>query len=273
MRILQDEAFITAPISTALAYSRAAMSGNWKNTAIVASILLLLILVEMLPLIGLVASVLQGIILYAMAWWIAQLMRQSPDLERFRSVVAAEDAKNPMTAYFGPGAGFYLGFMIFSMIMMLVTVAIMWLTGGFAAIGMGMEQMQNLPADSEQAAAVYAQMFGAGAPALAFLIITSLFFGYLWPLVYGYALTQTTFGDAFGAIFMLFSTRFWKASFTGAYFRLVTLWMLILMVATIALAVCFGLFILIPVGILILMWMVYFTAAVSLEAYNFSDGV
>jgi len=274
MRILKDERLVTAPVGAALDYSWAAMSGNWKNTAIAAAALLVLSLLTMLPLIGFVASVVQGILFYALAYWIVDRIKESDDLSSFKTRLSRESAKAMLFDFMGPATGYYLGFVVVSLLMTLVTVLILWLTGGFAAIGVAMQQMQSVPNPSaEQIGAFYAQILGASAPALAFVLISSLFFGYVWPLVYGYALLQKSFGDSFQAVFMLFSPRFWRASFTGAYLRLVTLWMLIVFGVFFLMGIAFATLFLIPLAILILMWLIYFTAAVSVEAYNFSDDI
>jgi hypothetical protein len=274
MRVLKDENLLTSPINTAFGYAWAALSGSWKNSVLVALALLVLSLLSMLPLVGIVASVVQGILFYALAYWLVDRLRESDSVETFRQEMAGEDAKRILTAYFGPAAGFYTGFMVFSIIMIIITAAILWMTGGFAAMGVAMEQVQGHPdANPEQMAAVYAQVMGAGAPALVFMFITSLFFSYVWPLVYGYGLLQKSFGDAFNAVFMLFSPRFWRAAFTGRYFVLVSLWMLILLGAGFLLGITFATFILIPVGILLMMWMVYFSATVGVAAYNMSDDI
>ncbi|WP_456450413.1 hypothetical protein [Hydrogenimonas sp.] len=274
MRILKDENLLASPINAAFAYAWAALSGSWKNSVLIAIALLLLSLGSMVPLVGLVASIVQGIVLYALAYWVVDRLRESPDVAAFREKMTTEDVKTAMFGFFGPAAGFYVGFMVFSLIMMLITLGILWLTGGFAAISVAAEQIQANPdANPDQVAAMYAQMIGAGTPALLFMLVTSLFFSYIWPLVYGYALMQKSFGDAFNAVFMLFSTRFWKAAFTGAYFKLVTLWMLVVFGVGILMAISFGTLILFPLGVLILMWMVYFTAVVAAEAYNLSGDI
>jgi hypothetical protein len=274
MRILKDENLVTSPIRSAMAYAWAAISGNWKNSVLVALALLVLSLLAMLPLIGVVASVIQGILFYALAYWFVDRVRESDSVEAFRTRMAGEEARTILAGYFGPGAGFYTGFVVISLIMMALTVLILWLSGGFAAIEVAATQMQADPnASPEQMTAVYAQVMGASMPALAFMLITSLFFSYVWPLVYGYGLLQKSFVDAFNSVFMLFSPRFWKATFTGRYFVLVSLWMLVLLGAGFLLGITFATFILIPVGILLMMWMVYFSATVGVAAYNMSDDI
>jgi len=270
MRILKDERLATAPIGAAMDYSWAAMSGNWKNTAL----LLVLSLLSMLPLVSFFASIFQGILFYALAYWFVDRLRQSDDVPDFRDRMRLDSAKEMLLGFFGPAAGYYVGFMVLSLLMMVVTVLILWLSGGFSAIEVTVRQMQTAGNPSpEQVAAFYGQIFGASAPALAFMLLSSLFFSYLWPLVYGYALLQKSFGDSFNAVFMLFSPRFWKSSFSWPYFRLVSLWMLIVLGVFILMAVAFATIFLMPIAVLILMWLIYFTATVSVEAYNLSDDI
>ena len=273
MRILQDDTLVASPIKAAMDYTWAALSANWKNTIVVALALVLLSLLSIVPVLGFIASVVQAIVLYALGYWIVDRLKASPDVAAFRERVAGENFKAMMAEFFSPAAGFYVGFMVFSIVMMVITVAIFWLTGGFGMVGVVMEQQQMANASPEETYALYAQLLGTSTPALLFILITSLFFSYLWPLVYGYALFQRTFSDAFNAVFMLFSKRFWKAAFTGSYFKIVTLWMLILFGVGIVMGISIGIVILLPLGILILLWMIYFTAVVSAETYNISEDI
>lgn len=273
MRTLQDETFVTSPVKAAMDYTWNALSANWKNTIVVALALVLLSLLSIIPFLGFIASIVQAIVLYALGYWIVDRIKESRDIETFKARAATENFKAMMVEFFSPAAGFYVGFMVFSIIMMIVTAAIFWITGGFEMAGMVMEQQHIQNATPEETYALYAQFLGTSTPTLLFILITSLFFSYLWPLVYGYALFQRTFSDAFNAVFMFFSKRFWQAAFTGTYFKIVTLWMLILFGVGIVMGISIGIVILLPLGILILLWMVYFTAVVSAETYNISENI
>ncbi|WP_201353946.1 hypothetical protein [Hydrogenimonas urashimensis] len=273
MRILSDDAFVTSPINSAMNYTWAALSASWKNTLIVAVTLILLSILQMVPLIGFIASFVQAIVLYALGYWVVDRLKESAGYEAFKTQIAGENFKAMMGEFFAPASGFYVGFFIFSLIMMALTAFLFWITGGFDMIAAMQSQTPAAQASPEQVYAFYAQILGTSSPALLFVLITSLFFSYLWPLVYGYALLQRTFTDAFNAVFMFFSTRFWKAAFRGAYFKIVSLWMLILLGTGILMGLCIGIVILLPLGIVILLWMLYFTAIVSAETYNLSDDI
>jgi hypothetical protein len=274
MRIFSDETLVTSPINTAMGYTWIAISANWKNTIIVALVLILLSILSLVPILGFVASAVQGIVLYALGYWIVDRIKECSHTEMFKERVASDTFKAMISSLFPPAAGYYVGFMIFSIIMMIITVGIFWITGGFEMVTIASEQQQHMQnASPEEVYAFYAQIVGSSSPALVFVLITSLFFSYLWPLVYGYALFQRTFSDAFNAVFMFFSTRFWRAAFTGAYFRLVTLWMLILFGVGLLMGICIGIVILLPLGILLLLWMVYFTSVVAAESYNLTDDI
>jgi len=273
MRIFSDETLVTSPIHTAMSYTWIAISGRWKNTVIVALALVLLSILSIVPVLGFIASVVQAIVLYALGYWVVDRIKESGSMDAFKEGVATEKIKTMMFAFFSPAAGYYVGFMIFSIIMMIVTVGIFWITGGFEMVAAMQHQQPGPDSSPEELYAFYVQIMGVSTPTILFLLITSLFFSYLWPLVYGYALFQRTFSDAFNAVFMFFSTRFWSAAFTGSYFKLVTLWMLILFGVGLVMGISIGTVILLPIGILMLLWMVYFTAIVSAEAYNLADDI
>ncbi len=272
MKIFTDENLINHPINSAMAYSWAALSGNWKNTAIVALALIILSVLQLIPILGILFGVLQSIVLYSMGYWIADRVRSSSDVESFKSLMPNENERSVTFEFLAPATGFYTGFLLFSIVMMFITAAIFWLTGGFEMVA-HIQQPVGPNVTPEQMSAFYAQIFASGSPAVLFILITSLFFSYVWPVVYGYALQQYSFGDAFNAVFMLFSTNFWKAAFTASYLKLVSIWMIVLFGAAILMGFTLVTFVLFPLFILILMWMVYFTSIVSAAAYNMSDDI
>ncbi len=273
MKILQDPALSSHPIRTAMDYTWAALSGSWKNTSIVAAILLLLILLEFIPMIGFIASIFQSIVVYALAYYVADRAKGSATIENFKRAMAQSDAKEMLFAFLSPAAGYYTGFILFSLILALISALIFWLTGGFEAFSI-MQQQTSVPnAAPEQTYQFYMQILGFSSPALVFILIASLFFSYLWPLVYGYALCQHTFGDAFNAVFMFFSPTFWKGAFTVDYFVIVSLWMLVVLGVGIVMGFALATFILIPVAVLLILWLTYFTAIVSITTYDMQDNI
>ncbi len=273
MKILKDPALSGNPIRTAIAYTWAALSGSWKNTSIVAAILLLLILLEFIPLIGWIASIFQSIVVYALAYYVADRAKGAPALENFKRAMAQSDAKEMLFGFLSPAAGYYTGFIVFSLILALVSALIFWLTGGTEAFTLIEEHANMANATPEQTYQFYIQVLGLSSPTLVFILITSLFFSYLWPLVYGYALCQRTFGDAFNAVFMFFSPTFWKAAFSVDYFVTVSLWMLVVLGMGILMGFALATFILIPVAVLLILWLTYFTAIVSIETYDMQENI
>jgi len=271
MQLLSDPRFREAPISTAMAYSQAAITGNWKNTFLFAFAIVLLGAAQMVPLIGMIASLAQTLLLYALAYWLVDRIKENRDLGLFFDRMRQENPAEALFGFLSPAGGFYVGFLLFSLVMTLITVGLFWLSGGFTMMATITPPAGDVTA--EAAAAFYGQILSTSTPALLFILITSLFFGYLWPLVYGYALFQRTFSDAFNAVLMFFSTRFWSAAFTGTYFKLSSLWMLILFGAFLLMGVTFATLLLIPLGVLLLLWIIYFTAAVSATAYHLSDNI
>jgi len=189
MKIYRDENLSTHPISSAMAYSWAAMSGNWKNSVVIALALLVLSLLQIVPFVGFIFGVVQSVMLYSMGYWVADRLKRSSDVESFRGVVKEESERSIIMEFLAPAAGFYVGFMLFSIVMGLITLAILWLSGGF---GMAIQMQNSIGVDAtpEQLYSLYAQVLASSMPAILFILITSLFFGYVWPMVYGYALQQ-----------------------------------------------------------------------------------
>ncbi len=272
MKIYPDESLLKHPVNSTMAYSWAAVSGNWKNSAVVALALLVLSLLQIVPFVGLLFGIVQSVILYSMGYWVADRLKRYNDVDSFRNGMRNESERSIMFEFLAPATGFYVGFVLFSIVMALITLAIFWLSGGFEAV-VQLRQPIGVDTTPEQMYAFYAQIFTSSSPAILFVLITSLFFGYVWPMVYGYALQQRSFTDALNAVFMIFSTAFWRASFTASYFKLVSIWMLVLFGATLLMGFALATFVLIPLFILILIWTLYFTSIVSAAAYNMSDDI
>ncbi|WP_457598294.1 hypothetical protein [Hydrogenimonas sp.] len=273
MHILPDENLKNAPIGSAIAYTWTALSANWKNSAIFAALLLVLSLLQIFPFIGILFAVFQSLLLYALAYWIVDTIAQSDGIESFKKRIEAARPKETLFTFLAPASGFYTGFILLSILILFATAIIFWITGGGAVWGMIETQMAQPDLSPEEAMAFYVQVLGISAPALIFFLIVSSFFGYLWPLVYGYALLQRTFFDALNAIFMLFSTRFWRASFTLVYFKTVSLWMVVVFGVMVLASLCGATILLLPVAIFLILWLAYFSAIVAVAAYNLSDDI
>ena len=274
MRIFKDPHLITAPISTARHYAWAALTADWKKSGLILLLLILLSFASAIPLLGLFASFFQAVFLYALAYWIVEALRESESVEALRQKVTLTDLKAMLTDHFAPAAGYYAGIMVLSLLFMAFGALVLWATGGLEMFEESVIQMQHGGQMTDQQATVlYGQMVAAGSTTFVIVAVASLFVSYVWPLSYGFALTQKGFGDAFRAAFTLFSPRFWKATFNGAYFRHVSIWMLVMLLAGFLLGVSMALIVLLPVGLAILLWMVYFTAVAAAESYNFTETI
>ena len=106
MQILQDKSFRTRPVGTALTCTWTALSASWKNTSIVAALLLILALLEFVPFIGWFVSLFQGILLYAIAYWVIDRLKGSAAVENFKTAVSQSDPKEVLIEFFSPAAGY-----------------------------------------------------------------------------------------------------------------------------------------------------------------------
>ncbi len=273
MHILPDENLRSRPIASALDYTWAALSGNWKSSAIIASVILVLTILQAVPAIGLLAAMISSLLLYSAAFRIVDAVMQSDSVSALKERMQTLGAKEILFTYLSPAAGLYLGFILISLIVIVATSLIFWLSGGEAVLGMIEEQMGRPDASAQQSMQIYAQIVATSTPTLLFFLIVASFFGYLWPLIYGYALMQRGFLDALNAVFTIFYPRFWSATFNSKYLKTVSMWMLLAFGASILTAICAATLLLIPVAILLMVWLAYFTAIVAAETYNFSDDI
>jgi hypothetical protein len=268
VRLFADPLFDDRPLEAARRYAWLALRGDWKSTAIILATLLVLTLLQAVPLLGMLASLAQGLIVYGLGWWIVDLLRRTDSESAFAQALPAEAPTRRMGGYLAPAAGYYTGVFVLSLIIFTLAGAIFALTGGSEFAATAEQWQQNGVHTQAEAAAAAIQLGGEAGPTIAFMLLATLLLSYVWPLSYGYALSQTDFGGAFKAAFAIFSPRFWRASFTGRYFKTVSIWMLIVFGAAIGVAFCMATLLLAPVGIGLLLWLVLYTAIVAAALYH-----
>ncbi|GEM_PF-1229861 len=209
-RRLVDEAR-REPVRNSLRLGWEFFTQNTKLAAVVLGVAVGLQLLSTIPLIGLVAVVAfsvvgQGIQIYAGRHFYA-----SKDIVEFVEGVKGIPPVAFMTRYKEQAFGAWLGWFLVSMIFMVVAAVLFFAMGGGAEIHADMTD--------EEALNVMMTMSGAFLP----MVFVGLLLSYVYPLVQGRIIFSESFGEAFRAVFSLFSPALWRRAMSGEYFRFV-LW-------------------------------------------------
>jgi hypothetical protein len=210
---------------------------NWTLVLATLGVFVLLTLLEMIPLIGIVAAIALGVFVQAVQIYVGRSFYEAESIERFVEGAAATSLKEFLTRYQAPAFGAWLGWFVIGMAMMLLWILMIGLSGLDPAAFEGGVQ------DEAQALEFLKVMGTATLP----LILIGLLLSYVYPIVQGRIILSDTFGDAFKAVFSLFSPTVWSHAMKGEYFSFVLVFGLVLIGFSFVVGIVMALLMLIPV--------------------------
>jgi len=227
----------------ALALAWSFFKGNVKLNVFAILILIAIGIISLIPIIGVVFSVLAYLITLSYQIFIAKEIAQK-DKDEIDSFAKEVSLKEFLFKYFSTSIGAWLGFLIIWVILAIIAIILV-------GIG-GMELSFNLN----------------NIPFFAIFIVLILItiFLYVYPAVMGGVFNSNDFGEAFKKVFLFFSPSLWKKSFKSRYFGLIFFWSLILLGFFILAIIFFSTIILFPIGIAIFHYISLYDALI----YNFS---
>lgn len=275
MILNEDINVVERPVSMSFKYTWAFFSANWKNSAIVAALLFVLFILQTVPLIGIFASIAQGLILSSILFYLAHLFYASNSLEEFSKHASSILAKELLFEKIKLSVSLYLG-VILSLLLLIA------ISGAIIAIDTPrLEQMDtvlqeittpNLGIEQQQRLAVE---FGSLLFGGAFLIVILLWtiWSYVWILTIGYALSKNDAKEVFFAVFKVFVPTFWLHTLSWHYFKIIGILIPVLFFAIMLLGICIATLILTPFGILILLWMYYYITMNQAISYNLTKEI
>ncbi len=199
------------PVKSALRLGIEFMDSNRLLAAMTMGTFVVLTLLQAVPLLGLVASVAMGVFSQAVQIYVGRAFYGAPDILAYVETAKTTPLKDFLTRFQAPAFGAWLGWIAVWIGMMIVFVIL------FSAFGGSMEMMAEATNDEAQMQQMLVASSGAMLPIL--LVFFALL--YVYPIVQGRITVSDTFGEAFKAVFTLFSPDVWRRSMKKEYFSFV----------------------------------------------------
>ena len=159
---------------------------------------------------GLLATVLAGVMSVAIQIYVARLLYESQDINHFVEETKKAKFETILSTHIFTALGAYLGTVT------LLFGAIFLMTSVIQSMGVDFETVQL----NELMEVISKLIIPIG--------IVALLVSYLHPLVQSNIALSTTFKEAYRAVFTIFSPTLWSRAFQGAYFKYVSLFILII---------------------------------------------
>ena len=214
------------PIKYAIMLTKEVYSLNkgffWGITALI----IVLAILSNIQIVGLVASVVSGILMFALFLFTGKVFDTSSTMDMFVKEIESISISKLWNDYWKPALGAYLGWVIVVIALIILTTITFSLTGGTSLL------MQDEPLASNLTLLL--------PPMILPLIILSLIL-YVIPLVFANTIRTDTFEDAFKSVFTLFQGTLWRRAFTGGYFKYMAAIGLVLIALIVGVSVASGL--------------------------------
>ncbi len=224
-----------------------AVKSNWGLAVSWGAVVVLLSLLSMVPIVGLFVSIVSSAFYYAFLLLMSHRFKETElSPESVRSVMKELSLGEAFSRYMGSGFGFWLGFIVLSILSMVLFFALAFVFGGLGAIS-----------DIASYGRVGGSTLGAVFVVVFLVLIFWLWLFYVLPLMVSRAILRgkPSFESTFMAVVSIFTPSFVKESFSNNYIGIGGMWSLVLTVGIIGFTLAIVLIITIPVAILILYWL------------------
>ena len=232
-RRLIDEARIN-PVKNSIRLGWEFFLQNKMLAVVVLSAIVVLNFLSMIPLLGLLAMVAMGVVGQGVQIYIGRHFYQSHDIVAFAEGAKTIPPVDFLLRYKNQAFGGWLGWFLIGMLLMLI-FAIIFIAGG------GVMEISETMSD-EQAFRMMASMGGAFIPVLLIVLVLS----YVYPIAQGKVIMSENFGEAFRAVFTIFTPSVWQEAMKKEYFRFVFFFGLVLMGFSFVLGIVATLLMMIP---------------------------
>ena len=227
MRLI-DEAISDSAVKNTFRLGWEFISLNKKFTMTVIVVLLALILLGFIPMVGFIFSVFSSAFALAIQIYVGRLLYETENIESFVDEIHNADGQNVIERHFAPALGAYLGWMIM----------VLLLKGGISLL-IGDTGMASPTNNAE-----LLSMLSTVAIPLLFVI---LLFSYVQPLVQANIVMANDFKEGFVAVFTVFTADVWRRAMQGSYFKYISVYGVIVLLATVLFAFIFSVFAVIPI--------------------------
>ena len=235
---LIDEATSFEPVKNTFRLGWEFITLNKKFTLSVIVVLFVLSMLGSIPLVGFIFSVFSSAFALAIQIYAGRLVYETENIETFVDEIDNADGQKLIERHFAPALGAYMGWMV----MALFLVGLIYLLLGSSDI--------NVTNNAE----LLVLFSAVGLP----LMLVLLVFAYVQPLVQSNIVLANDFKEGFFAVFTVFSADVWRSAMQGSYFKYISVYGLIVLVAAILFSLLFSVFAAIPIlNIFILIVFVY----------------
>jgi len=174
-----------------------------------------LYILSVIPLLGFFIAIVAGIALFSVQTFVAKTLISSNSDEEYDEKVQGAVLKDLLTRHLNVASGGFLGFFVIEIIMIVIMFTLFVLSVGLESL----MQLSDQTMTPEQQMQIFQSMGGIG---LIFVLV-AMFLAYIYPLALAKVYASEDFGEAFAAIFTMFSPTVWKASLNVQYFLMITM--------------------------------------------------
>ena len=232
MRLI-DEAVSYEPVKNTFRLGWEFITLNKKFTMSVMVVLLVLSLLGLLPVVGFIASVFSSGFALAVQIYVGRLVYETDNIESFVDEVHNADGQDIIKRYFAPALGAYMGWMVMALLFVgIITLAIS--SSGISFQG-GISATTN--------AELLSLLSTIGIP----LLLITLLFAYVQPLVQSNIVMANDFKEGFFAVFTVFSADVWRHAMQGSYFKYISVYGVITLLGMFFFTFIFSIFATIPI--------------------------
>ena len=245
------------PVKNAFRLGLEFMDRNRLLAAMTMGSFLVLTLLEMVPLLGMFAGVALGVFSQAAQIYVGRTFYEAADIHAYIGGAESANFKAFLTRYVPQAFGAWLGWLVLSLIFMILFIAF-FLGSGTDLSSFSDGNIQN----EEQAYELLVGILEAGLP----VVLIGMLLSYVYPIAQGRVIRSESFGEAFKAVFAIFSPSVWASAMNKTYFSFVFFFSLSLMGIVALVVVTMMLLVLIPFlgAVLILVWTIFLIYAFTM---------
>ncbi|MHC3993584.1 hypothetical protein ACXWTF_02035 [Thiomicrolovo sp. ZZH C-3] len=172
---------------------------------------ILLSLLELIPLLGVVAAVALGVFAQSVQIYVGRTLVNADSINSFITTAEQTTFTAFMTRYQAPAFGAWLAWFVMGMGFFLLWMVLV------LAVGIDPGTLED-PAYDEAQMIAFAEAMGISVLPM---LIVGMLIAYVYPIAQGRVILSDTFGEAFKAVFSVFTPAVWQAAARGEYFRFV----------------------------------------------------
>lgn len=239
------------PVKNAFRIGLEFLDQNRLLAAMTMGAFIVLTLLEVIPLIGLFAGIAVGVLSQSVQFYVGRSFYASENMGAFVQRAQEATLMEFLTRHWRPAFGAWLGWFVVGMLMVLLFFILIM------AAGMNLQSLEAL-AEGGGGENMLVGLGGAGIVVMVCILLLS----YVYPAVQGRVMLSESFGEAFQAVFSLFSPALWRRTLHGGYFSFAFFLGLAMLGIVLLVGATMALLMLIPIlgavlGVVWLMFLLY----------------